>query len=428
LQGVDIDGDSTVENTELHLKQLTMNVGWTDNENQAQSVVLNSMITYTDSFKVASYATGGSGERPLAPPGRDSATEGPGVPGTITPGTLDEEGDPNDTTDDIYYGTDSNGNLVVYRSSPTANNVELTVYGGKIIKFSGTIYYDSSTPYVRATSPSFCAFFEMSKAECGITFNGSQINCGRYACYAGGDCSNGGDGCPVSQDALDALPDDLNGGWYGKVGDFFPGLANAQQYPTICMGDSIDVAARLYVTERDIGDPVVVDEVIVSTGTEREGINTSFECQDVLISEPNDSACSGMLEELIVDYGIKVNPNAVPNEIADHQVIRDLGLNDTNVVLAATNNSVDNGVFPNFCGDEITTPPSTPQDYTCTCNWNKRDSYVESVIGVRSDGEEETGCCRIVADEDYSEGCNDYIPSPIPASLKNFTYSCTSNP
>ena len=200
------------------------------------------------------------------------------------------------------------------------------------------IYYDSSAPYVRATSPSYCTTFTQRQQDCGID-NRSSIECARYVCYMGGDCSNGGDGCPTP-DADNPLPD-LNGGWYGKIGDFFPGLSNANQFPTICMGDSTNVPARLYYTKRvNPGS---------TTGYSREGINTSFECHNTLIATPNDSACRDLIGEL-AEYGIFVDPDAEPGQVADHQIIRPMAADGTNTVLAATNNDYSNGVFPNHCG------------------------------------------------------------------------------
>jgi len=337
LVDVDVDADGT---TEDYLKQLVMKVAWTNNEGVAEDVVLNSLIVFSDKLKSVSQATGGSDYvGKLAHPNQQTAEEGPAPPGTVITGSQDpdEDGGNNQPSDDIYTGTDDKGNLVVYGTAPLASNVFLTVFGGKILKISGMIYYNSTDPYVRATSPSFCTTFAQRQQDCGID-NRSSIQCAKYACYFGGDCSNGGDGCP-SIDVDNPLPD-LNGGWYGKIGDFFPGLSNANQFPTICMGDTTDVPARLYYTKRVSNS---------TTGYSREGINTSFECHDTLISAPNDSDCRDLIDEL-AGYGILVDPSAVTSEVANHEIIRPMAADGTNTVLAATNNDYSNGVFPNFCG------------------------------------------------------------------------------
>jgi type II secretory pathway pseudopilin PulG len=420
LDDWNIDG---LGDDEDYAKKLTMQVSWVNNEGVTENVVLNSMITYSDKQAIASFATGGTGDaNGTTIPNNNTASEGPGTVDPNSTPVVDEVGDGDSSTDDaIYTAYDNDGNLVVYQGA-AVNGVflnGLTVYGGKIIKIAGTIYYNSPEPYVQATSPAFCASFARTKALCGID-EGSPTNCAEYVCYAGGDCKNGGEGCDVfTQAQLDALPD-LNGGWWGKVGDFFPTLENATQFPTICTGDSINVAARLYVTKRQFADPVIVDEEVLNTGIEREGINTSFDCQNVMISEPNDTACTSMIEEL-TGYEIQIDPNN--DSIEDHQVIRELSANDTNVVLAATNNFNDNGVFSNFCTNEIPPVTDTYYEYECTCNWNKQLSIVESVIGLRSDGVEQTGCCEIPA-----PGCEGNLPDPIPNNLKQFTYSCSTDP
>ena len=338
LVDVDVNADGT---TEDYLKQLVMKVAWTNNQGVVEDVVLNSLIVFSDKLKIASLATGGSDYvGKLAHPNQLTGDEGPAQPGTVITGgpDPDEDGGNSNPNDDIYTGTDDQDNLVVYGTAPLADNVLLTVFGGKILKFSGMIYYDSSAPYVRATSPSYCTTFTQQQQDCGID-NSSSTECAKYVCYVGGDCSNGGDGCPPP-DLDNPLPD-LNGGWYGKIGDFFPSLSNPQQFPTICMGDSTDIPARLYYTKRVFPES--------TTGYSREGINTSFECHDTLISAPNDSDCEGLVAELN-GYGIFVDPNAVPSEVADHEIIRPMATDGTNTVLAATNNNFNNGVFPNYCG------------------------------------------------------------------------------
>ena len=428
LDELNIDGVGAVED---YVNNLTMQVSWVNNEGVTENVELNSIITYYDKLAIASYATGGAGDTIGAPtPNSDSASEGPGILDPDAPVVTDEIGDGDIGTDDsIYTGVDTDGNLVVYQG--LAVNIEgvdkflngLTVYGGKINKTAGTIYYNSPTPFVQATSPSLCASFARSKDACGIDA-GSPTNCAEYVCYTGGDCKNGGDGC-FQNDAEQAALPYLNGGWWGKIGDFFPTLDNANSFPTICMGDSTNVAARLYVTKRTFGVEVIEEEEIVSTGIEREGINTSFECQNVMITEPNDTDCTSMIGEL-TGRGIQIDPNADPSGIEDHQVIRELDSDDTNTALEATTSSFDNGVFLDFCTNEIPDPVETYYTYDCTCNWNKQQSIVESVTGVRSDGLAQIGCCTIGTEE--SPGCNDFVPSPVPANLKVITYSCSTNP
>lgn len=437
LDDVNMDGVGAAED---YVKKLTMRVEWenpyealVDGEPKKETVILNSIITYYDKLAIASYATGGADDTIGTPtPNNDTASEGPGILDPDAPVMTDEIGDGDLGTDDsIYTGVDKDGNLVVYQGAAVNNEFlnGLTVYGGKINKTAGTIYYRDLTPFVQATSPSLCASFARSKEACGIDETSPTYDpltkCAEYVCYTGGDCKNGGDGCLQNEAEREALPD-LNGGWWGKIGDFFPTLDVANSFPTICMGDSTNVAARLYVTKRTFGVEVIDEETgeIVSTGIEREGINTSFECHDVMISYPNDADCSSMIEEL-TDYGIKIDPNTDPGGIEVHQVIRELASDEVNTALAAKDNSFENSDV-DFCANRIPPPVETYYEYACTCNWNKKDSFVESVIGVRSDGLEQIGCCTIGTEE--SPGCNDFVPSPVPGNLTEILYSCSTDP
>ena len=332
LPDEDLPDGTAVGSLKDVIKDVIVKVSWENNEGGPEDVVLNSIIAFSDALKMASLLTGGSGDvGRLASPNSRTATEGPVSEGIgIVSGTLDEKGDTD--LDDIYTGKDADDNLVVYQGTPIAK-IKLTVFGGKILKFSGLIYYNSSDPFVRATSPSYCTTFTKTQEDCGIQSNGSKIECARYVCYAGGDCSNGGDGCVGD---LDKLPDNLNGGWQGKIGNFFPSLANPQKFPVICMGDSDDVAARLFYSERELE----------TGGYEREGINTSFECYDTLISTEKRTGCTKLIKELTRD-GIEIDPDA--DQIADHQIIRHLGVDDTNMVLAVINYEYSTDALKNFC-------------------------------------------------------------------------------
>ncbi len=379
-------GNVTLETgTEVgHLKQLVMTVTWKNNEDIDEKVVLNSMIAFSDPMKSVSLVTGGADPTGrLAPLNSETAREGPGTLG-VEGSVLDEEGDPDIDTDNIYTSVDEAGNLVVYQGAAVADGGRfdegLTVFGGKLLKMTGTIYYESADrPMAQATAPAFCATFDI---DCGLP-GLPDTKCVRYVCYAGGDCSEGGSECSdLTSEEIADLPD-LNGGWYGKIGDFFPTLGNVTKFPTICMGDplnlttdesgklnesfiSIGLPARLYVTKRLLqADPPVFS---------REGINTSFDGHDTLIASVNDSkgtlcggkesppegAVEGLLDKLIV-AGAEVNPYPDPGgvdsrQLADYKIIRCLGKEDTNYVV------VSSGSFdPVSVADlEVCQPPLSP--------------------------------------------------------------------
>ena len=212
---VDIDADGTDED---FVKKLAMTVTWQNNEGAAENVVLNSIITFPNKLAIASYATGGTGNvgSPGVPNSATATEEPTGIP--IKSGVVDEIGDPNKTSDDVSTGVDDDGNLIVYTGTQNVDNVKLTVYGGVIHKLKGIIFYDSPDPYVRASSPSFCTTFSHTKLACGIPSPSSKIDCAEYVCYVGGDCKNGGTPCTQTAAERDKLPD-LNGGWWGKIGE-----------------------------------------------------------------------------------------------------------------------------------------------------------------------------------------------------------------
>jgi hypothetical protein len=367
LSDLDINGASA-EN----LKQLVMTVTWKGNDYDAdkdnlEKVVLNTLIVFSDPLKSSFLEPDGTG-RPggFAPINAQTGREGPGtVTALPTEDDLAEEGDPDTDDDNIYTGEDEDGNLVVYQGTPIANadgilefRDGLTVYGGKILKFSGTVYYASDHPFIQATSPSFCSAFYPTQSECGTDgldqVKGRDIKCAEYACFAGGDCSNGGAECNHLTDTQIAALPDLDGGWFGKIGDFFPDITLGP-FATICMGDplhqtdesgiSVGVPARLLVTKRVFAGS--------ETGFSREGINKSFEGYDTFISAFNDPLCDLLFEALVPSIlPSKPLPTDDPRQIVDYEIIRCLEADTTNVVLPSTGFTpgvAPNDVFTNVC-------------------------------------------------------------------------------
>ena len=199
--------------------------------------------------------------------------------------------------------------------------VVFTAFGGTLLRFDGNVYVDQNkaeTVLVKGTSPAYCAQQENTSA-----CDGTDLRCIEYVCYASGDCTNGGGDCPTG-DALDAmgLPD-LNGGWYGKVGYYFPEEASAN-FPTICLGKTggvdNEVTARSYFSERTVGNQLW-----------REGINQSHGCHKIIITE---SSCDAQYDKLVPG-------GVVWNSFVEHEVIRPLTSAEVNSVLDTDNTYCD---------------------------------------------------------------------------------------
>jgi hypothetical protein len=374
-----------------HLNKLVMTVTWKGNDydpvkDNLERVVLNSMIAFSDPLRSTSLVTGGADSTgKLAPPNSETGREGPGT--VVGSPVEDDPGRDSNDDDSIWTGEDEAGNLVVYQglaSDAGRFTGGLTVYGGKLLKLAGMIYHVGNDPYVQATAPSFCRSFPVP--DCGLSTalefdnQGLTVQCVRYVCYVGGDCSNtaadGGE-CGNNQDYIDSLPD-LNGGWYGKIGDFFPTIKPAD-YPTVCMSDplnqtdtgtnnantsfvSIGIPARLFVTKR-----VYLGS---STGFSREGINKSFEGYDTLISDASDQLCTTLRQKLTT-RGIEVDPrpldvngdpildgngDPVPRQIADYETIRCLAEDAANLNVVLPSTPFDPSVAPNIVPNDICQP------------------------------------------------------------------------
>jgi Tfp pilus assembly protein PilV len=203
-------------------------------------------------------------------------------------------------------------------------NVELTSFGGIVHQISGEIilHPDSQTTLtdvnrsleVLASPPSFCMFPICDEAEETSTDlpcekpNGAKYV--SYTCFVPGDCTDGDPysvGCP---DPFAPPPDkDLNGGWYGRVGNFNIALKPDDM---VCVADtrlgsnpddSNLTPSREYVTHRweyfdDPTDEPDLGETIPNIAG-NEGINRSFNCQSFIIAKrkTGEGACLELAKE-----------------------------------------------------------------------------------------------------------------------------------
>lgn len=211
-----------------------------------------------------------------------------------------------------------------------------TAFGGTLLRFHGTNYLDLKStdrkviPWIRATSPSYCALKPL-----GTCTDASDFDCLEYQCYASGDCTDttaGVNGCPTASGAVAALPD-LNGGWQGKIGQMFYDGSSPYQAPPdakACMskdseGVDIQTVARSYYSERTTTDgPDDGDE----PDKWREGINQSYSCHNALFVDFNESG------EVCEDgYRLMIPEGIVWNSFKDDKVIREFDEDDVNDVL-----------------------------------------------------------------------------------------------
>lgn len=220
-------------------------------------------------------------------------------------------------------------------------HVRLTSFGGGVNKISGEIilHPGAQTSLIAvgnhlellASPPSYCVFPICNDASIGQTTactkdeNGAEYV--SYVCYVPADCTHGGFDCDIPGTAeiltgdasrntddgfqpplgRDLLPDEehpdriygLNGGWYGRVGNF--NIFLAKKDDMVCVADT-DIGgsepnltpSREYVTHRWELDGS--NKKIIAGN---EGINRSLNCQTFIITTKTngDTACLDIAAE-----------------------------------------------------------------------------------------------------------------------------------
>jgi type IV pilus modification protein PilV len=328
---VQSDGSTASEfagDTNVGLKKIQVNVGWTDQDGNAQNIFLTTFVSFTDPAKTASVTAGdaASTDSPLdsaagSGSSEKESTDAPDVENNDNESQI-EGGDTDSTSDDIYTRDNGKGEIEVIApvtvGETTTYEVVLTVYGGVYHTISGTVYYDGdsydwSNIRVLGSEPSACLFPVTTEATCG---DGDAATCATYICLFGGDCSNGGDTGVCPDDVSDIS--DLNGGWYGNIG-----IAGTSDL--ICSLDSVAGSGstpptdpkRFYTATRATADSTYNAECSTdgtyfhtrSGATAQgvckdnayydisafEGINTSYKCQDFILGTTNCAGTAGTL-------------------------------------------------------------------------------------------------------------------------------------
>ena len=209
----------------------------------------------------------------------------------------------------------SNVEIVDGTNADGTPKVVLTSFGGIVHRLKGEIilHQDADTVLTTiienfkllASPPSYCVAPICADGDCKILScddvvdnvlcnsgisTGEYVQYVSYVCYVPGDCTHGdvdGDeakGCP---DPFSPPPDkDLNGGWYGRIGNF--NLFLDREKDMVCTADTLIGGAnpnmtpsREYATHRWelIDSPYdVPDQGTIQMITGNEGINRPFDC------------------------------------------------------------------------------------------------------------------------------------------------------
>ena len=304
-------------------RKITVAVAWGAG-GADETVNLTSQITFSDASKSVNYATGGNGLSGQAP--------SPNNVSSVVSDVKFKSSDINDVSLNDGSGlsqyTDSDGDTYLVKpTTPDADGNDLQAVikfqGGVILSIKGAVYLGTvgtgATPTVTLTATADYPIAFSDLAYCVFPVPSTTSD---YICYFGGDCTDGGNGCPADISEFDAV----QGGWYGRVGLIETASANFQN-KKVCFGEDVAgtgietaaTTARTYVTR-------VVDASNDLTGS--QGINQSFECQNFLIVEKRGSSypCS-----TFSDYTIPSTSNKLA--IASSSVERVLSESQQNTVL-----------------------------------------------------------------------------------------------
>ncbi len=301
-----------------------------------QQVLLNDMLSFRDPAAIGVLvppAPGSGGNLGINP--KRSGIKGPqpgqpvtmGVPAQVLPlPSYVPAGS-------FYWDFNGEGNVVLLDST---GKVLYTFFGQSIQSISGKVYYDAadfSGVAVFASEPAYCASFPIGTETCprrncpqGQTCEPSICAIvGGYVCFFSGDCEHGGSGCGTynpngANDFRDV--NDLDGGWYGKVG-----VAGVPHQRAVCQADIDDDAgtkehAREYVAVRDLG----------GGAKKYEGINQSFSCQNFIIGAMNENQELNTCTELLNNYS--ATPPDTGIGLPPSRVRRYLATNTANAALA----------------------------------------------------------------------------------------------
>jgi type IV pilus modification protein PilV len=305
-------------------KNIAVNVTW-GGASADETVNMVSEVVWSDPGKATDYATDGNGLAGKAPSPNNNSS--------IVSNTKFKSDEISEASMDDGSGLskyiDENGDIYLLKTidaDADGNDRQAVIkfQGGVILSIKGAVYLgnvptgQNPTPTLTPTTTYPVAFSDL--AYCVFPVPGTSSD---YICYFGGDCAQGGNGCPEDIDDFKAV----QGGWYGKVGLTETSSANFHN-KKVCFGEDVAgtgietaaTTARTYITRRVNASNNVIGS---------EGINQSFDCQNFLIVDKRGSSypCSSFSDFTIPNTNNKL-------AIASSSMERVLSSGQPNVVLA----------------------------------------------------------------------------------------------
>ena len=393
-----------VENgTELNQRILSVAVGWTNKNNVADNITVNSEIVWTDPSAsiIYSEAEAQAGLPALAPSPNNKSSElggGPPVGGTTEILPSNEPSHPEWTAfSHIQEGFDVDGNRIVYNSDST--ETLLTCFGHKIIPITGKIFTvnDLDAIDVDASQYGVCEF---------VPGTGNTVI--PYACYVCGNCaeswSDPGSGCifasgssPSASDIQAYMDNGIGpGGWRGKIG--LRGVDDDG-------GGQEQVCFNEQILDADAGASTGREYSSVRNNATSEGINIPYACHDFLIVNSSGpapaSSCSATASGLASDTNIapKTFERVLTGGEANTVQLMDetyCTLAPTSVTLTGQITLVQTGgpsvnlnkltLSTDAAGTCDTLATNTPGTYSISCNATTVASDVTITLGTTQNG------------------------------------------
>jgi Tfp pilus assembly protein PilV len=355
LNGTDIASSTPIADAQLSTadpQRITVRVDWPNSEGGSEEVSLETMLYFIkpEISSAINAQNNGDASKVLLTSPWITGVEGED-PSTAPIKLADGNSDDNDiaTTDDGLLGIEINRYIATTGTLEGRSNVEvivgdevvLTSFGGIVHRLQGDIIIDSGANTtlgdlatdlkILASPPSYCVFPINPHDDDGDGVD----DVASYVCYVPGDCTYGSSEeaktdpetiCPDNFiSPIDDDFNDLNGGWYGRIGNFGIAIHPDDMVCTTYATKTNLTPSREYVTYRCkvalVSDECPDDDSDVSNGNgniiANEGINTPYSAQTFLIIRNNtDCADYGVtfVDEQIKRelYGEKVFENGVP--------------------------------------------------------------------------------------------------------------------
>lgn len=309
-------------------QEVAVTVSWANNSGDEQATTLETLISLNDLCTTSNLATEGEGDQNLAPSPNNVSSVISNLKydsADIAATSLDDGSGlsqfVDEATGDIYLLKD-------ITEDANGNDLQglIKVQGGVLLSVRGTVYLGSvgggQTPDITLSPTADYPVAFSDLAYCVFPLPNTAAD---YICYFGGDCANGGTGCP--EEGFDYLA--VNGGWYGKVGLIETSAANFQNKKVCFSADIAGTGIETAVTTARFYRTSIVDADADRDVVDTEGINQSFDCHNFLIVEKRGSSYPC---EFFADYTIPNTNNKLA--IPSSSISRFLDEDQTNSVRA----------------------------------------------------------------------------------------------